>query len=642
MGCWSAAIDKDCIAEHWNNSSGGGGFAYIGNSRYGWGSPGNPGTGTGDLFDREFFKKLFNDGLENIGVAHAAHKDAFVEQARSSGYTRYTLYELNLLGDPETTVWTRNPILASVTHPDAVPLGQHELLVTVAREGEAVVGATVYVSNDEVSVVATTGSDGVAVLSPAPATEGTLSVVVTGQGILPYESSMSVVDQPPDTEAPAAVAGLVPADPFDLGGVVRLDWTGYAPPSDFAHYSVYRDTERFSDVGGMTPIATDLLVAGATIWDDTTAENRQSYYYAVTAVDLSGNERTDVESKGPIAASVNSKILLWDADDGDRPFDGLGDDYTGVDGSETPWVEALDSIGELYTISRTLPDDLSPFHLIIYLGGVVNFGEPEQNVPMTDSEAAALASFMDAGGDVYIEEPMFGGTYFVNGTATTIDLWNRFHATYALGQGMADGNVESVAGQSGRLTQDLSFDYDYQGWPDHFVAEIGPDGDADASLVWTDQSAIERGSLYVDPGTGSRRYMVPLLLGGMTDGAYPSTRLEYVTRILDDSDLIGNTGVDDGTVGRANRLLQNSPNPFNPSTSIRYSVATDGARVRMHVYDVAGRRIATVLDEIGSAGDHVARWHGVDDDGRPVASGVYFCRLSVDGWTAARKMVLLK
>jgi flagellar hook assembly protein FlgD len=136
--------------------------------------------------------------------------------------------------------------------------------------------------------------------------------------------------------------------------------------------------------------------------------------------------------------------------------------------------------------------------------------------------------------------------------------------------------------------------------------------------------------------------MVPLLLGGMTDGAYPSTRLEYVTRILDDSDLIGNTGVDDGTVGRANRLLQNSPNPFNPSTSIRYSVATDGARVRMHVYDVAGRRIATVLDEIGSAGDHVARWHGVDDDGRPVASGVYFCRLSVDGWTAARKMVLLK
>jgi flagellar hook assembly protein FlgD len=71
-------------------------------------------------------------------------------------------------------------------------------------------------------------------------------------------------------------------------------------------------------------------------------------------------------------------------------------------------------------------------------------------------------------------------------------------------------------------------------------------------------------------------------------------------------------------------------------------VANEGARVQMHVYDVAGRRIATVLDATSPAGDHVASWDGVDDSGRPVASGVYFCRLSVDAWTAARKMVLLK
>ena len=101
MGCWSAAIDKDCIAEHWNNSPNGGGAFYIGNSRYGWGSPGNPGYGTGDEFDREFFNALFNQGLEHAGVAHAAHKDAFVDVARWDGYTRYTLYELNLLGDPD-------------------------------------------------------------------------------------------------------------------------------------------------------------------------------------------------------------------------------------------------------------------------------------------------------------------------------------------------------------------------------------------------------------------------------------------------------------------------------------------------------------------------------------------------------------
>ena len=120
------------------NSAGGGGIAYIGNSRYGWGSPGNPGGGTGDLFDREFFSVLFNEGLEHAGVAHAAHKDAFAELARSNGYTRYTLYELNLLGDPETRIWTRNPVTATVVHASEIPLGEHQMLVTVSRDGEAV------------------------------------------------------------------------------------------------------------------------------------------------------------------------------------------------------------------------------------------------------------------------------------------------------------------------------------------------------------------------------------------------------------------------------------------------------------------------------------------------------------------------
>jgi len=261
---------------------------------------------------------------------------------------------------------------------------------------------------------------------------------------------------------------------------------------------------------------------------------------------------------------------------------------------------------------------------------------------MTDDEATALTGFMDGGGDVYIEEPMFGGAYYVNGTAATVDLWNRFHANYSTGVGLADGNVQSVSGPEGRLTQGMSLDYDYQGWPDQFVGEVGPNGDADASLVWLDQSALDRGALYVDAGTGSRRYMVPVLLGGMVDSSYPSTRLEYVTRILDGSGLIGTAGVGDAEVGRVNRLQQNSPNPFNPSTSIRYSVARNGARVDMRIYDVAGRLIATVLDGTSETGDHVARWDGRNDGGKPVASGIYFCRLSVDAWSATRKMVLLK
>lgn len=642
IGCWAAAIDYDCMAEHWVNAANGGGVAFIGNSRFGWGSPGNPGYGTSDVFDREFFHQLFNEDHDHLGIVHAAHKDAMVGQARNEEYTRFCLYELNLLGDPEMRVWKRNPMAADVSHVNELPLGESNLVVTVRRGGEPVAGATVFALTGETSAVGTTSGDGIATITINATLEGTLMLTVTGQGILPYSTDIPIEDVPPDLDPPERVESLVLADPFDTGGVVELDWSPYASPGDFAFYRVYRATTSFSDVSGMTPITEGLLDPAVRQWSDTTVEDGVSYYYAVTAVDLSGNELESVTARGPIAASNNARILVWDADDADRPFDGVGDEFTEEDGTEVPWVEALDEIGELFCVSEALPADLSPFDLIIYLGGIVNFGDGYQNVPLTDDEAAALTAFMDAGGSVYVEEPNFGGRYYASGSPTTIELWNRFHAVHGPGTTRDIGNVVSLDGVAGTLTEDMSFAYDYQDWPDQFVNTVSPNGDAGSSTLWIDQSADDRGSRYVDVGTGSHRYMVPVLLGGMTNGSDPSTRLEFVTRLLTDTDLVGTAGIGDGLVGAANRLDQNAPNPFNPVTSIGYSVANDGARVRMSVYDVAGRLVRDLVDGTATAGVHTARWDGTDAAGRAVASGIYFVRLSVGGWTDSRKMALLK
>ncbi len=642
IGCWPAAMDYDCMAEHWVNAPNGGGVAFVGNSRYGWGSPGNPGYGTSDVFDREFFNQLFNEDHDHLGVVHAAHKDAKVGEARTSEYTRYCLYELNLLGDPEMRVWKREPVAPAVNHVDQVPLGDRSVVVTISREGDPVGGATVFLLNDEVSVVETTSEDGIATLAVSTSVEGTLTLTVTGQGILPYSTDLSVLDAPPDEDPPAGVEALVVSDPFDAGGVVELDWSVYTSPGDFAFYRVYRATSSFSDVSGMTPIAPGLLDPEAKTWTDATAENGVPYYYAVTAVDLYGNELASVSDRGPVAASNNSRILVWDADDCDTPFDSVGDDYGPDDGTEVPWIEALDSVGELYTISEVLTSDLSPFDLIVYLGGIVNFGEGCQNVPMSDDEAIALTAFLDAGGSLYVEEPNFGGRYYANGSPATIELWSRFHAVHGTGATRDVGNVASLDGVTGALTEGISFVYDYQDWPDQFVNTVSPNGDPGSSALWTDQNTDQRGSRHVDAATGSHRYMVPVLLGGMSDAGHPSTRLEYVARLLADTDLVGTAAVGDGLVAAMNRLEQNAPNPFNPVTSIRFSVAKNGARVRMSIFDVAGRFVEDIVDGTATAGEHVARWDGTAADGRSVASGVYFVRLSVDGWTGTRKMALMK
>lgn len=88
-------------------------------------------------------------------------------------------------------------------------------------------------------------------------------------------------------------------------------------------------------------------------------------------------------------------------------------------------------------------------------------------------------------------------------------------------------------------------------------------------------------------------------------------------------------------------LCANHPNPFNPSTTIGYRMASE-ARVTLNIYGVDGRLIRQLVHRIEPAGWHSVLWDGTDDRGLPVASGVYFCRMAGDGFADIHKLVLLK
>ncbi len=79
----------------------------------------------------------------------------------------------------------------------------------------------------------------------------------------------------------------------------------------------------------------------------------------------------------------------------------------------------------------------------------------------------------------------------------------------------------------------------------------------------------------------------------------------------------------------ATRLLAPSPNPFNPTTTIAYTLASPG-RVTIRVHDIAGRVVRTLVDEERSAGEHATVWDGRTDSGDRAASGVYFVRMTAD------------
>jgi hypothetical protein len=88
-------------------------------------------------------------------------------------------------------------------------------------------------------------------------------------------------------------------------------------------------------------------------------------------------------------------------------------------------------------------------------------------------------------------------------------------------------------------------------------------------------------------------------------------------------------------------LYQNFPNPFNPTTQIRFDLA-DNAFTRLDIFNCLGQHVATLMNEQKAAGTYTVNWNGRNDRGTMMAAGVYIYRMQAGKYVASRKMVLLK
>ncbi len=88
-------------------------------------------------------------------------------------------------------------------------------------------------------------------------------------------------------------------------------------------------------------------------------------------------------------------------------------------------------------------------------------------------------------------------------------------------------------------------------------------------------------------------------------------------------------------------LQGNYPNPFNPETNIAFSMKESG-KVKIEVYNILGKKVTTVLNDVMTKGNHSVLWKGDDSNGKQVASGIYFYRMTTDSYKATNKMILMK
>jgi hypothetical protein len=183
-----------CFGRSFIQSENGGGF-FVGNSRYGWYWPGNPGYGTGELYDREFFKSIFTRGMEQLGVIHADTKIQRIPYSGSNNTDRWTQFTCNLFGDPETPIMADTPEILAATHADSILAGNHMMTVSVSAVGSPVSQARVCLwKEDQIYLVDETDGSGDIVFEFTAIDSGDILITATKNGYLPYLSEMKVVD----------------------------------------------------------------------------------------------------------------------------------------------------------------------------------------------------------------------------------------------------------------------------------------------------------------------------------------------------------------------------------------------------------------------------------------------------------------
>jgi hypothetical protein len=326
------------------------------------------------------------------------------------------------------------------------------------------------------------------------------------------------------------------------------------------------------------------------VWEDC---RRDNYLPDIYAQKITGSGLAEWEENGvPLCTAKGGQYRPRIVGDGDG-------------GAIAGWVDDryYEIPGQPYDIfaARVLPDGGLPWPS--YAGRIcLMTGSQDDLRLIADGAGGAIAAWTDyrgADADIYAQRLDAGG----NPTATSL----RGFSVSA-----NEGTIEVVWSLSS-LDEGASFRVSRsRGLSDDFgelSAAIAADG---LSFSFIDRE--------VDPGA-SYRYRVAVIVGDERTTLFETGEIAVPSPRF--------------------ALLGNHPNPFNPSTTIRYSISAE-CRVTLAVHNVSGKRIRSLFAGVRAPGTHLAEWDGADASGRPAASGVYYCVLAAGKFSRACVMILLR
>jgi hypothetical protein len=314
-------------------------------------------------------------------------------------------------------------------------------------------------------------------------------------------------------------------------------------------------------------------------------------------------------------------------------------DNDGGSNYELPMVHALDANGYLYerwdAIVRMGTPSLSRMR-----GYDVVLWESAGRVPdvLTEGDMAGLMAFMDGGGSLFLTTNYYLNSLdYVNNAFTRdylgVDDWTLDRGYLQMGGVAGDAIGDGI---------DLALDFRFPAWA------VGGDDAEPVPGAMTDFLAEDGSHAMIRNLTASnaRSVFMPQRFDAVSEtDPDPNNAKTLIHRVVEWLRPEGSAGADDRAAPpSASGIERVSPNPFRARAEIRFSLSVSEARapVRLEVFDLGGRRVATILDGILSPGAHILSWDGRIGGGAEASSGVYLARLSTRGGTRGARLIRIR
>jgi len=442
-----------------------------------------------------------------------------------------------------------------------------------------------------------------------------------------------------DATAPDAVTSLTAAQVKtgnDTDGTtkIHLAWTGPTDP-DASSITLYHKGfgfyPEYDDLGGAVPstpadptaaladgwtLATT-LPASATSYDDETTT--RDFWYYVAFVD-------DGCNISPVSNQTTGTLNyhLGDVADGVTPGTGnntvatedisaLGNGYGTVDGGPSGNYKNFLDVGPTTDYSvNALPTTDNAVQFEDLMMFAINYGQVSKGgkAPAPAALNEITLKVIPRGDDAVTVEIHMAG----NGTLQGVHVPLRWNENVLRPLGMHEGSLMT---KQNRTSMVLS----------------AKPGEVDAAVFGAGSGISGEGLL------ASIDFQV---IGKGDDGVAPG---EIVARDAKNHEQSINGSVVSGETPNAlparTVLHANYPNPFNPKTTLSFTLAKAG-HVLLQVYSLDGRRVATLVNEDMTPGLHAMQWTGLDDSGKSVSSGTYLVRLVAPDVSSSERITLLK